>query len=135
MKRRRFASWVLENPYWERGCAVALYALVTVLALLPRPPEALGTGWDKLNHLLAFATLTLLTHLAWPRWRWPRLWALLLGYGVLLELLQGLTPTRQAEARDLLADALGVALAQLLGSAWQAWQGGKQARHAGPEAD
>ena len=57
LKRRRFASWVLENPYWERGCAVALYALVTVLALLPRPPEALGTGWDKLNHLLAFATL------------------------------------------------------------------------------
>lgn len=118
-------------------CALSLllYAAVTALALAPRPPEALSTGWDKLNHLLAFVALALASAWAWPRAGWARLWLLLLGYGALLELLQGLTPTRQAEARDLLADALGVALAQLLLVLRSAWQRRQQARAAGTEAD
>ncbi|MNJ74215.1 VanZ like family protein [compost metagenome] len=37
----------------------------------------------------------------------------LLGYGVLIELLQGLTGYRFAEWADLLADGLGIALGVL----------------------
>ena len=40
--------------------------------------------------------------------------AALSGYGLLIELLQMLTPTRQAEVMDLVADVAGVLLGWLL---------------------
>jgi len=56
----------------------------------------------------------------------------LLVYGGLLEIAQGLTPNRQAEWADLLADALGLLLALGLAQGWQRWQ---QRRRAGTETD
>ena len=85
-----------------------LLASITVLAVLPKPPAAASLGWDKLNHLAAFVALGLSARWAWPQARWRHWWAGLLAYGVVLELLQGLTPTRHAEAADVLADALGL---------------------------
>lgn len=105
---------------------------VTVLALSPAPPPAANLGWDKLNHLAAFVVLGLLARLAWPAQQLGR-WALgLLVYGGLLEIAQGLTPNRQAEWADLLADALGLLLALVLAQGWQRWQ---QRRLARAEAD
>jgi VanZ family protein len=72
-----------------------------------------STGWDKANHALAFGTLGVLGCLAWPQRRRQVLFGLL-AYGVLIELLQSLTPDRSAEAFDVLADSIGLLLSQAL---------------------
>jgi VanZ family protein len=105
---------------------------ITLLALSPRPPAVADLGWDKLNHLAAFALLGLLARLAWPAQSLVRWLLSLLVYGGLLEIAQGLTPNRQAEWGDLLADALGLLLALGLSLGWERWQ---QARRAGAKAD
>ncbi|MCC6521677.1 MAG: VanZ family protein [Polyangiaceae bacterium] len=101
-------------------------ALVVVLALslwpLPEPPP-LHTGWDKTDHLAAFVALGLLGLPSWPGER-VRVAGGLLAYGVLIEVLQGLTGYRMADWRDFVADAAGVALAALL-LAW--WRGRRSA--------
>jgi VanZ family protein len=91
---------------WAFGtCAAAVLAL----ALLPRVPPMVSTGWDKGNHMLAFATLAVLGLWAYPR-RSALLLAGLLAYGGLIEILQSFTPNRVAEWPDLVADALGLLL-------------------------
>ncbi len=96
-------------------------ASILVLALWPTPPEALSTGWDKTNHLLAFVTLGLLARWGWVSpWRWPAL----LAFGALIELLQAQLPPRQASWADLAADALGLAVAALLLQVLRRWPRG-----------
>jgi VanZ family protein len=86
----------------------ALTALtVMVLSLLPLGPAAPSLGWDKANHMAAFALLALLGCRGYP----TRTVAVLMGlltYGGLIEILQSLTDYRTAEWADLLADALGL---------------------------
>lgn len=81
---------------------------ILVLALMPiTVPHIPTTGWDKSNHLLAFAVLTILDCRTFP----DRVAAVLVGsvlYGGLIEVLQSFTPHRSAEWGDLVADALGV---------------------------
>ena len=80
-------------------------------ALLPLPPACPVTLNDKLLHAAGF-----LFFMLWfggvfearfaavaSSWR-------LSAYGLLIELLQSLTPTRQAEVLDLVADVAGVLL-------------------------
>lgn len=86
-------------------------AVVTALMLWPRPPPAIDTGWDKLNHVLAFAGPAFAGLAAMPVRRWSsmaRLGAALLAWGAVLELAQGLTPPRQPSLGDWLADAAGL---------------------------
>ena len=115
-----------------RAVLLSLLLTITLLALIPAPPPAADTGWDKLNHLLAFGALALCVCMAQPTsWRW-RAMGLggLLAYGASIEVLQRLTPTRQGEWADLLADALGIALGTLLGLAWLRLRARAQARRA-----
>lgn len=110
---QRLLVTVLDAPpswrrLWRTGLA-GLLAVVTWLALEPAPPEVADFGWDKLNHLCAFAALAWMAAAAFaPRWR--AVAGGLLAYGVVIELLQSLTPTRSAEWADVLADAIGVAI-------------------------
>jgi VanZ family protein len=81
--------------------------------LLPRPPPVPDTGWDKLNHLLAFAG-PMFAGLA-ARHRPGARSAIVLGatlvvWGATLEALQGLLPPRHADPADLLADAVGIGI-------------------------
>lgn len=109
---------------------------ITVLALSARPPAAASLGWDKWNHFAAFVALGLLARAAWPAQTWARWTGWLMVYGGLLEIAQGLTPTRQAEWSDWLADGLGLLLAALLWVAGRsAWQRRQQLRQAVAEAD
>lgn len=89
---------------------------VLYLALAPNPPQSGTLGWDKLNHMLAFAALGSVARLGTLR-PWPWVASALLGFGGLIELLQMLTPTRSAEWADLLADALGI----IIGLALATW--------------
>lgn len=85
--------------------------------LMPRPPSAFDTGWDKLNHVLAFAGPALAGLLARRRAGWGPAAALLLGlllWGAALEVLQSWMPPRRGDPADLLADALGLLAGALL---------------------
>ena len=96
---RHFSIW-----FWALLiCATA----VLILALMPSPPQAVTTGWDKSNHLLAFAVLTGLGLKAFPQ-RVAYALLGLLAFGALIEILQSFTPTRSAEWLDLFADSLGM---------------------------
>ena len=89
---------------------------VTLLMLVPRPPPAFDTGWDKLNHVLAFAgpCFAGLAALRARRWGSGAPLALaLLAWGGALELLQTLLPPRGGDWSDLLADAVGIGLGAL----------------------
>lgn len=70
-------------------------------------PRLPGTGWDKLNHVLAFATLVCIGKLGWPRRTWTAA-ATLLTFGLLIEILQSFTATREADWKDLVADITGI---------------------------
>ncbi|MFT3821899.1 MAG: VanZ family protein [Rubrivivax sp.] len=103
------------GPRARRACQVLLVLLMAVvcaLAFAPHPPPALDTGWDKRNHLLAFASLALVAELAfWPAARRRAKVLLgLLAFGGFIELVQSQIPERSAEWVDLLADGLGIAL-------------------------
>lgn len=106
----------LPSRTWTLAFITCVIAVLT-LALMPAPPPALSTGWDKSNHLLAFGTLTWLALHAFPQ----RLKSVLLGllaYGALIEILQSFTPTRSAEWLDLCADGVGILLGWGLVGLW-----------------
>jgi VanZ family protein len=93
---------------WRVAFAIAL-VVTLALALRPAPP---GEPWfshaDKVGHVLAFALLGWLgARSGLPRWP---LTIGLLAYGGAIELLQGLTPTREPSWADWAADAAGLAI-------------------------
>lgn len=93
-----------------------LAAGVGVLGLLPHPDAVPSTGWDKLDHAGGFAALMAIARPA----RLGRTWRVavaLVAYGGAIELLQMGVPGRSAEWGDLLADAIGVGLGWVVGSA------------------
>jgi VanZ family protein len=91
-------------------------ATVAVLSLLPADqlPTGLFDWWDKAQHALAFAGLSLLGLWAYPR-RSGRVIVGLLALGAGIEVAQAATGWRIGEAADLLADAVGI------GVGWLAW--------------
>lgn len=97
---------------WLLAFAFCLVSVLT-LALMKNPSALLSTGWDKANHVLAFAVLTFLGRMALPAQRLPLLLGLL-AYGVLIENLQLMTGYRFGEYQDLAADVVGMALGYLL---------------------
>ncbi len=99
----------------QRGWRIALVLLVSLVAFLavtPMPPRELSTGWDKLNHALAFASLAFSGCLAFPASRRSLLavWLGVLLFGGAIEIVQAFVPGRSCEWEDLLADAMGAVL-------------------------
>lgn len=89
---------------------VIALALLFFLALIPAPDIVQFVSWqDKIEHAAAFAALSVLGWLGWPRHVW-RIAVGLLFYGALMELAQGLTADRFADFYDWIADAVGVAI-------------------------
>ncbi|MDH6166713.1 VanZ family protein [Variovorax boronicumulans] len=106
-------SKVLRVAFWVCAIAVLVLSLVPITAPMP------STGWDKTNHLLAFATLAFLGRGAFPG-RTVAVLAGLLVYGGVIEVLQSFTPDRSAEWTDLLADGIGLLLGEML--TWLSWR-------------
>lgn len=115
-----------RRPLW-RWLLAALIATISWLALSPAPPPSLNTGWDKANHVLAFAALAFAS--AWALWPRPRHWLLLaaavLAYGGAIEIAQSLLPPREGDWADLLADGVGIALG-LIAAAPIAWRAARR---------
>jgi VanZ family protein len=91
---------------------MAMVLSICWFAFAPEPPPSVGTGWDKLNHVLAFAAMTTCAWFAWGTARHRRLGVLLaaLAFGVCIELVQTQIPGRSGEWPDLLADMIGITL-------------------------
>lgn len=93
--------------FWACACAVLMLSLLPPSAPLPT------TGWDKSNHVLAFAALAFLAENAWLR-RTRVVLPSLLVYGLFIEVLQSFTSHRHAEWGDLWADGLGLLMGEVL---------------------
>lgn len=116
MKRLAWRAPSLRQRRWLFGVALVVALL---FALRPLTVEApLFDQVDKFKHLACFATLTLLAIWAGLRPTWAVAGGLL-GFGVLIELAQGLTATRSADPMDVLADLAGIALGLVALAAWR----------------
>jgi hypothetical protein len=90
---------LLRLAFW----AAALFALV--MALLPHPPAVPGDPNDKVQHVVAFATLGVLGGLAYPFLRRRLLVAALSLFGALIEVAQAIPMLhRDSDPLDWLAD-------------------------------
>ena len=103
----------LQLFFW----AAAIFAFV--MATLPHPPRLPGDPSDKLQHIIAFATLGALGALAYPRTRLARLAVLLSLFGGLIEIVQAIPAlNRDSDIIDWIADTVASAVALLLIRRW-----------------
>lgn len=86
---------------------ILLLVLVMVLSLAPVSQPDFSPN-DKVNHFIAYGTLSFVGLFAFPRWVWVILG--LFCYGVLIEFLQGMTAYRFASGADVIANSLGLLL-------------------------
>lgn len=86
--------------------AVVLYITLAPIDVLPQP-----SGWDdKVEHSVTWGVLTLLGIVLSPRRLW-QIAAFTLALGAAIEVLQAIMPFgRSGDWRDVVADAVGVAL-------------------------
>ncbi len=105
---------------WHRRLfvAVLLFTLAAALAPNAEAPD-LGHG-DKVNHMAAFVTLSVIAAWAWPR---ARLWTIgiaMSAFGASIEGLQAIPlVARDAEWADWYADTAAAAVALLAVAAWR----------------
>ena len=111
----------LEIARLWRVAFAASALLAVVMASLPQPPELLGQPSDKLLHIIAFSTLTLMARFAYPR---AKIWQIFIGLGALgaaIEFIQAIPALgRDASLTDWLADllAIGAALGSVAVFRW-----------------
>lgn len=101
----------LRTLWWSLGAALLL--AIAALSLLPiRGPDLDVPNSDKLNHAFAYIVLTLyFGQLVGAGWR--RRGAVVLGllaYGIGIEALQALLPSRSAELADVVANLVGIGI-------------------------
>lgn len=96
----------------------AATAFAVTMALLPHPPGVVEVG-DKYQHMLAFATLSVLAAFAYPEERLFRLGERLSFLGALIEVLQAIPALgRDCDILDWVADT--AAIAAVLSVIWVA---------------
>lgn len=105
-----FVASLAATSLW-RVMFILVAGAVAYLALSPAPPVMIDTGWDKANHMLAFATMAFTAVLSCRRSNAKRIFLMgvLFAYGGLIEILQASVPNRTADWADLLADTVGIA--------------------------
>lgn len=91
-------------------------AFAVTMALLPHPPSLPIDGFgDKFEHMLAFATLTLLAHPAFPGMTRWRIAERLSFVGALIEVAQSIPALhRDCDIRDWIADTIAILAATAL---------------------
>jgi len=107
----------LAFAVFATACAYALWQ-----ALLPGDDSVGLIPWDKAKHFIVFYVLTTLAVIALPASRFWRIGVVLLGFGVLIEVLQALPIIgRDASGGDILADACGIGavFAPMILATWQ----------------
>jgi hypothetical protein len=88
----------------RRGFFLAA-ALAAVMALLPKPPDLLGGAGDRVQHMIAFATLGALAAMGWRERPAVPLFAVIAAFGGAIEIFQGIPSLhRDPDFIDWLAD-------------------------------
>ena len=97
------------HPRFFRYLLVFLVLVISYLAFTPIHHAVVERLPDKLNHASAFLALAFAVDFAFPERKFG-LWKVLvlLGYGVLIELVQKFLPFRDAEVLDVVADGVGL---------------------------
>lgn len=97
---------VLRPLFW----ALALFALF--MALIPHPPALHMAEGDKIQHMAAFASLTVVARLGWRHLHWMHILLGLSLLGVGIEVLQALPLIhRDSQFSDWVADTLAIIVA------------------------
>jgi VanZ family protein len=90
-------------------------SVATAMFLSLTPVTGLPEWNDKLEHVAGYFLLTFWFCGIYPRHRYWVVGLAMMGMGILVEILQGaMNLGRQADVRDLVADAIGIAPAILL---------------------
>ncbi len=98
----------------------AAVAFAFVMAILPHPPQVPGEPNDKVQHIMAFATLALLGSIAYPRAGLLKLLACLSAFGALIEFVQAIPSLhRDSDVLDWIADTAAVIVVLLLVHWWR----------------
>jgi VanZ family protein len=96
----------------------ALFAFV--MAVLPQPPELPGEPNDKIQHIIAFATLAALGSVAYPVASIVRLLAGLSLFGALIEFVQAIPALhRDSDVMDWIADTAAVLVVLTVLRGWR----------------
>jgi VanZ family protein len=99
------ASRTARTAFW------AAAAFSFVMAILPHPPQVPGEPNDKVEHMIAFATLAALGSFAYPRMALLRLLAALSLFGALIEVVQAIPALqRDSDVKDWIADTVAAAV-------------------------
>lgn len=94
--------------------AMALAVFITVSSLVPAQPSLSVNHMDKVLHILAYLTLGVVTFPAFSHTKPVSTWLGLCGFGMVIELLQGIFPTgRSTDVLDGFANASGALFALL----------------------
>jgi VanZ family protein len=114
----RLADWrgsrVAQLLFW----AAATFAFV--MAVLPHPPAVPGGPNDKVQHIAAFATLSLLGSFAFPAATLLRMLFSLSLFGALIEVVQAIPALhRDSDVFDWIADMIAAAVVLLLVRWWR----------------
>ena len=98
--------------------AAAIFAFV--MAVLPHPPEVPGEPNDKLQHIAAFVTLSLLGSFAYPATALIQLLVRLSLFGAAIEVVQAIPALhRDSDFWDWVADTAAVSAVLLLVWLWR----------------
>ena len=109
----RIADWRASRTARAAFWAAAVFAFV--MAVLPHPPPVPGHPNDKVQHIMAFATLALLGSFAYPRIALIKLLILLSLFGAFIEVVQAIPELhRDSDVLDWLADTIAAAAVLLL---------------------
>ena len=105
----------MTNLQLFRAASFAVVIAIWILSFLPATGMPHVPGSDKWHHALAYFACMF----CWGQWitipvQRLKLAAIFIFMGALIECLQGLTDYRTFEWLDMLADAVGVALAWLV---------------------
>ena len=101
--------------FWAAAC------FAFVMAILPHPPEVPGQPNDKVQHIIAFATLAALGSFAYPRSGFLKLLGGLSLFGAFIEVVQAIPALhRDSDVLDWLADTAAVAVVLLFVRWWRA---------------
>ena len=101
---------MIHRLWWIAG--LLGIAITLIVSLMPPALDSSSGHADKFVHLLGYSVLTFWWAQLITRQRW-KLAAAVVLFGIAIEGLQGLTPSRQPDPLDALANSSGVLLGWL----------------------
>ncbi|PHQ25534.1 teicoplanin resistance protein VanZ [Marinobacter guineae] len=110
--KQQLTSLLNYRALWRVAFVISVLA-IGFLATTNNPYPVPSSSNDKVNHLVAFVELTILTRLAWPDLRAIWYAPALLAFGLGIEVIQANLPYREFSLADLVADGAGIAIGLL----------------------